>query len=200
MNILYIHGWGSSYDPDAPKVEALRKLGDVYGVNLDYTEGYDAVLAHAVGHVVMHDIKMVVGTSMGGFMASRVGKMMGIPYVACNPALRPSKQLKKYLGEGTTHDGEPYTFTKDALRSYPDFAGLGFRERFKNFFSRDGGINGLVLLDRGDEVINASDTLHEMSCINPVFIFEGGSHRFEHMEESVKYIKLLTPAKEAVCE
>jgi predicted esterase YcpF (UPF0227 family) len=196
MNILYIHGWGSSYDPDSDKVEALRKLGDVYGVNLDYTEGYEAVLARAVGHVVMHDIHLVVGTSMGGYMASHVGKMMKIPYVACNPALRPAPQLRKYLGDGETYDGRPYHFTDEARRSYPVFAGIKLKERFQAIFGGN-GITGLILLDRGDEVIDANETLTYTRCINPTFMFEGGSHRFEHMQEAVRYIEQLTPLKEA---
>lgn len=188
VNILYLHGWGSKFDPDNEKIVALEKLGTVHGVDLDYSLGYGKVIAQAIHKGLLVDADLVVGTSMGGYLASHVGKSMGIPYVACNPALRPRKQLKKYLGDGETYDGQAYTFTKKELKSYPHFVGLSLRDKF--LF---GGARGMILLDSDDELIDSLATKMDVMCLNPVFMFEGGNHRFAHMEESLRYIQLLLP-------
>ena len=41
MKILYIHGFGSHYDPSKSKVQTLQSLGVVIGINLDYCEGFE---------------------------------------------------------------------------------------------------------------------------------------------------------------
>ena len=120
MNILYIHGFASEYDPKSAKVECLRKLGTVTGVTVDYTQGYDSVRAVILDAILSNSIDLVVGTSMGGYMASHVSA--GIPFVALNPSVSPSASLSKYLGGFVDYSGKTGVLTDDAVSSYPDFS------------------------------------------------------------------------------
>ena len=173
MNILYLHGWGSSFDAQSDKVLALSKLGQVHGVDLDYTQGSAAVLEVATGCVAKHDIDLVVGTSMGGWLASHVGSKLGIPFVMVNPCLDPQNKLSKYLGIHIDHNGHEYTFTQQMLDTYTDYASDGC---------------GLVLLDMGDDVINSHETFDAVHGQYQIGTFLGGSHRFEHMAQSLDAI------------
>ena len=44
MRTLYVHGFGSRFDPENPKLKALSELGEVVGVDVDYCEGFKHVL------------------------------------------------------------------------------------------------------------------------------------------------------------
>jgi hypothetical protein len=48
--------------------------------------------------------------------------------------------------------------------------------------------SGLLLLDQGDELLPWNDTVGALGDYFPVYSFEGGSHRVEHMEEALKLI------------
>lgn len=76
--------------------------------------------------------------------------------------MRPAQSLRKWIGSGTDHHGQPYTLTEDCLTDYPEFPLEGV---------------GHVLIEVGDEVMNpfAIDTI---GTAVPVTRFEGGNHRF----------------------
>lgn len=111
---------------------------------------------------------------MGGGLASILGSEIGIPFVAINPVIDPSRSLKKHVGQGLDHQGEPYELTSAVVSSYYPFARNG---------------SGLILLDEGDEVIDWQDTHRKLEGYFPVHVFPGGSHRFEHMDASLPLIR-----------
>lgn len=176
MNILYIHGWGSEFDSGSNKVTQLSRLGSVVGPNLDYTQGLRAVLDECKGWIQEHDIDLIVGTSLGGYTASHLGARTGLPFVAVNPAINPRESLEKYLGEGVDHVGHQYHLRPEVIADLPLFNMNGF---------------GLVLLDMDDEVLDSSLTAEFIGSRYPVVTFQGGSHRFEHMEDSLGYVQNL---------
>lgn len=173
MNILYVHGFGSKFDPDSEKVNALKQLGVVHGIELDYTQGAITVLEQTKHAVLEQEIDLLVGTSMGGWCVSEVGSVSRIPFVAINPCIYPRKMLQKYIGENIDHYGRGYVFTEETCASFTNFA-------------LDG--NGLILLDSGDEVINANETAKALSGVYRTHMFMGGNHRFAHMQESLSVI------------
>ena len=73
--------------------------------------------------------------------------------------------------------GRPYHLDPEVIRSLPTF----------NLYSG----YGLVLLDRGDELIDSESTAEYIGDRYPVVMFEGGSHRFEHTRESLPHIRNL---------
>lgn len=171
MKILYIHGFGSRVDPQSEKYRALSSIGDVSAVAPDYSVAYSRNMLQLQAQTQNADL--IVGTSMGGCMASRLAKVSRKPFVAINPVLFPRRTLHKYLGTGTDYYGKTYTITEETSASYP-------------VFSVD--VKGLILLDLGDEVIDAVETLACIGDSLPVIAFDAGSHRFAHIHESLDAI------------
>lgn len=174
MKILYIHGFGSKANPLSDKVKALESLGVVHCIDPDYTLGYEFVYNLVVSLVKELKIDLVVGTSMGGYLAGDVGYKLDIPHVMINPASEPSESLKKYLGASVDHYGRKYYLSDEAINSYPNLKV---------------SVKGLILLDLGDEVISSLETYNKFDGICSIEVFEGGSHRFEHIDESIVIIE-----------
>jgi hypothetical protein len=173
MNILYIHGFGSQFDPTHEKIVALATLGKVTGVNVDYCKGFESVFNKVRDVVSTDGIDLIVGTSMGGYMAAHVGAETGVPFVSINPAITPVSSLQKWMGTFADHNGNTKSLTESTIDSYPDIATTGY---------------GLVLLDHNDEVIKAGDTVRLLEDKFHVEMFSGGNHRFAHMEQAMPLI------------
>ena len=173
MNILYVHGFGSQFDETSNKIQSLKDLGTVFGVNIDYTRSKHELFEELCLVAIELGIDLLVGTSMGGYMAAAVGDKLGIPFVAINPAIKPDEPLKKYLGTHKTYYGEPYTLSEETTCTFGSIETTGC---------------GLILLDKGDDVIPYQDTKQLLEKHYSVKVFEGGSHRFEHMSESISLI------------
>lgn len=176
MDIFYIHGFGSRYNPDSDKVRGLSQLGAVRGADYDYTATFDSIIAHLTRETQRADL--LVGTSLGGYLAMRLGTLTYRPYIAINPAIDPATSLRAYLGPGTDHYGTDFVMEEATLRSYPPLLPGLAPER------------GLVLIDEGDEVIDVPATI-EMAGLAGLrhFTFPGGDHRFQHMEEALPLIE-----------
>jgi predicted esterase YcpF (UPF0227 family) len=170
--IIYIHGFGSQVDPKSEKYYALSELGEVVPIAPDYSQGYqtNALLVASLAS----SANLLVGTSMGGYLASRVAADTGLPFVAINPVLLPRRTLTKYLGTREDYYGKTYKLDAETVRSYPVFAPSN---------------KGLVLLDTGDELIDAHETVACLAQHMKLFTFAGGTHRFSHITESICVIK-----------
>lgn len=174
MNILYIHGFGSRFDPSSEKVLTLSQLGPVAGVDLDWSAPAQQNIDDISFAIAHESVDLLVGTSMGGWGAATVGALYGIPFVAINPAVSPQDVLRRRLGDGVDYDGQPYTLTEETLSTYKALSGEGY---------------GLILLDEGDEVIPAYHTVAALIEYHDINMFAGGSHRFEHMQDALPMIK-----------
>lgn len=174
MKILYIHGFGSAFDPTHEKVKLLETLGTVYGVDVDYCKGFDHSFETVRHAVTVNEIDLLVGTSMGGYMSACVGAELGIPFVALNPAVEPSKSLLRWIGAFTSYIGKEQYLSENTAASYPDIA-------------KDGC--GLVIVESADEVIDPTHTETVLRDVYRVERFMGGSHRFTHTERALPLIK-----------
>lgn len=174
MNIHYIHGFASSFDPTSTKIQALSQLGPVGGQNLDYTRPTEQLIEAALANAPWESIDLIAGTSMGGWLAAVLGTRLGKPFVAINPSIAPQNTLGKYIGSGVDFQGQPYELTEAVVGSYFDIPKTG---------------NGLILLDEQDEVIDARATEGALKDHYPVVMFPGGNHRFAHMEEALPLIR-----------
>jgi predicted esterase YcpF (UPF0227 family) len=168
--IMYCHGFASNFDPRKDKVKALSMLAPVQGVTIDYTCPPEKIFEAFAAELQGASRTLIVGTSMGGFFAAWLGSVFTLPFIAINPAVSPAASLQKYLGRGQTHFGTPYDLKKEVVRAYQDIP-----------FQLDGP--GEIILDLGDEVIDAQETQAVVSNQLPITTFEGGSHRFDHMSE-----------------
>lgn len=167
-NILYLHGFASSYNPESEKIRSLRSLGNVFGINLDYTQGQDAVIESVKQSVYEYDIDYLIGTSMGGWLSSVVSSKLDIPFFALNPVISPSKNLQKYVGTNTDYAGNTYTLTSETVKSYDDFA-------------KDA--RGVVFVNMGDEVIDSEETFEYTSPYYIVIRLQGGNHQFTNVDD-----------------
>lgn len=173
MNILYIHGFGSAFDPESDKVRALSQIGTVYGVDLDYTQSFDLNRQLVADAIQEFQIDLLVGTSMGGYMASHCAA--GLPFVAINPAIDPAQSLQRYLGEHVDHAGKPFRLELDQIQHLPKFS--------------TGTQSGLILLDQGDKIIDPEVTASTLQDHYRVVMWPGGHHRFAHMEQALTEIQ-----------
>jgi len=174
MKILYVHGFGSAYDPNHEKIQTLETIGTVVGVNVDYCKGYQNVFETVMTAVTDEKVDLIVGTSMGGYMAAHVGSACGVPFVSMNPATNPSDSLQRWVGRFSDYHGNDHFLSDSVVAEYPDIVTTGA---------------GLVLLDSADEVINAYNTQTVLDGFFEIVMFQGGSHRFAHVEEALPFIK-----------
>jgi uncharacterized protein len=174
-DIFYLHGFGSCFSPDSDKIAALSKLAPVRGANYDYAATYQNIMAHLREAATGADL--IVGTSQGGFLASRLGSALGVAFVSVNPAINPRQGLRAYLGKGVDYYGKPYDLTEEATESYPDFT-----DSLRSDL-------GLMLIDEGDDVIPVAETIKAARETGmSLATFPGGDHRFQHMDHALPTI------------
>ncbi|GGY63290.1 YqiA/YcfP family alpha/beta fold hydrolase [Marinobacter zhanjiangensis] len=178
MNILYIHGFDSSVKAQSPKYDALAELGKVTAIAPDYAEGRAAAVELATRTVKELDIDLLVGTSMGGWLAAQIGEQEGLPFVALNPSIEPHLTLDKYVGKDL--QGK---LSHEAVSSYGPFPVKG---------------RGMVIVELGDEVIDSRRTVETLSPHFPVIQFSGGAHQFEKVDEIVAPIREFLSKKSAI--
>ena len=176
MNIMYIHGFGSKWKPDSEKVKALGHLGNVSGTTVSYDSPFSSLFKTYKTFILDNDIELIAGTSLGGFWAGYLGDELGVPFVAINPVINPAQTLKKYEGHGIDYYGNPYHVNSQVINSYPSFPHKGA---------------GLILLDMGDTLLDAKQTHNALDPYFAVHTFQGGSHRFDHIQESIPAIRKL---------
>ncbi|MAM89536.1 MAG: hypothetical protein CME36_19735 [unclassified Hahellaceae] len=141
LNIFYCHGFASAFNPVKPKIQCLSELGPVHGINFDFMQPAETLVERCIAALLEHDIDLLVGTSMGGWLANVAGSRAGLPFVAINPAIEPSRTLMRHVGKGVDHQGRPYDLEASAVLSYSPFRLEGC---------------GLILLDEGDEVLDSA--------------------------------------------
>jgi predicted esterase YcpF (UPF0227 family) len=90
--LVYFHGFASGPQGPSPKTDLIRDLG--YEVALIATDGdyRPAGYRAAFARLGLDPAAPVVlmGTSLGGFWARRLGQELGRPWLALNPAIQPS--------------------------------------------------------------------------------------------------------------
>lgn len=193
---IYLHGFNSGFTSDNPKVEELSEIGSVIGITYDTFASYQDIfvfLKKSVTDIVKSssDHFVLVGTSLGGFWSLVLSQELNIPAVIINPAINPKESLKTYVDVTHTNyvTGVSNILASDVVDSY------------KTLDLSPKSINSvLLLLDLGDEVISSEDTYETLfpSLVLTPIIFSGGSHRFDHMRESLKHIKQFANFTETV--
>ena len=183
--------YGVTYDSFSMHDEVYRTLRQQLGTLLENLRTGEAGEAR--------NGLALAGTSLGGYWAARFGNHFGIPAVLINPTIHPHQSLKRYVGHKLLNF---VTRSRNILRDEVP-ASYGDIERSGHF---------LVLLDKGDEVLDyrvteqwfasgkisgsshpaqpetpAPETVRRDCC--KVVTFEGGSHRFSHMDEALPHIR-----------
>lgn len=169
MKIFYVHGWGSKFDPESVKVKHLSTIGEVRGIDVPWYKGFDHCITLLGDAILDYKPDLLVGTSMGGYAVSHLSGF-GVPFVAINPAISPSKTLMNRVGEGIDYSGNPYSLTAKQVSLFPDFKTDGY---------------GLLLVTLDDEVLDASETINKYMYKYQMKTYRNGGHRFTNLESAL---------------
>lgn len=182
-HFIYLHGFNSAFDPSNEKVKHLRTIGTVTGITYDTTKSYSEIFDYLTDQVRQYDLLEVVfvGTSLGGFWAAKMAQYFRTPSVLINPCYDPTNMLQKYIGNQTNYQtGEQSVFTDAVCQSY-----VGTKIQNLVYSYRP-----LLIVDMADDVIDSNQTVQLLaSAMTETVQWKGGSHRFDHMEQSLDYIK-----------
>ncbi|MBF0266557.1 MAG: hypothetical protein HQL46_14930 [Gammaproteobacteria bacterium] len=173
MAMFYLHGFGSRFDKQNQKIIDLSVLGEISGFNIDYSKTEEEIINDVSNQLQNKDVDLLIGTSMGGWLASILSAELLLPFVAFNPVISPYKTLKQYIGRHQDYYGNHYHLLEKSLRQFRTIATNGC---------------GLIFLDEADEVINAKFSKTYLDEHYHVILYSGGSHRFEHVPESIDEI------------
>jgi len=128
----------------------------------------------------------VVGSSLGGFYASCLAEQLGCPAVLINPAVHPSRDLAKYIGEHPAwHDPSQHIFFDAAyvqalqvLEAQP----------------RSAQPQTLALIAKGDEVLDWREMLARHQA-GQVRLIEGSDHALSDFDlykaEILEFLRLV---------
>jgi predicted esterase YcpF (UPF0227 family) len=197
--LIYLHGFNSaSVDDEGNLIATKTKLQllsqfcrqhDYIFVapNLDYRnpQGIVEQLTHLAEELDVHasfSDMTFIGTSLGGFMAEIMAMRTQTGAIMINPAINPSKSLMRSIGKCRNYvTGEEYIWTQENCDAFNAL------ERESTGHCCD-GIPRTVLLDLGDEILDSRETIKKYEGKVGLHVFEGGSHRFDHMEEAMPAI------------
>lgn len=119
--ILYLHGFRSS--PQSFKARLIAERMQALGLDAQYAcpklpaspRAAIELALNLVEHVAV-DRLTLIGSSLGGFYANWLAELLGCRAVLLNPAVKPPRDLEKYVGVTTEfHSGEPFEFKREYI-------------------------------------------------------------------------------------
>tara|TARA_R110000868_G_scaffold304307_1_gene564821 strand:+ start:279 stop:875 length:597 start_codon:yes stop_codon:yes gene_type:complete len=184
--IVYLHGFNSAYNPDSDKIVALSKLDKVYPLSYNSFDTYDNILDDIITKTKHLENLVFVGTSLGGFYAAACASALGVPCVLINPVSRGSFVQNngifiKDVPMTNYVTGQVNAVTQTMIDSYIN---LDIKELHYE-------CKPLLLLDMEDELIDSQNTLDHLKSIvsSSSVYYEGGSHRFDHIDLALRNIE-----------
>ncbi|WP_237067550.1 YqiA/YcfP family alpha/beta fold hydrolase [Microbulbifer guangxiensis] len=179
--LVYLHGFLSS--PQSFKCQQMRTwLADVHPQVTFYAphlsphpgiaiESLTALLDGVVGR----DPVGLVGSSMGGFMATVLGERYQLPAVVVNPAVHPARFMPAYLGQVLRpYSGEDreYRLTQSDVDTMRQLEGKLAGPLLGRYW---------LLAQRGDETLDCREA-EAFYREQHQTIEEGGDHSFQGFE------------------
>jgi len=184
--IIYLHGFNSS-GASAKGQFLKQQLGDITVLTPSYH--YDParaidMLQHLIeASLALDNNIMLAGSSLGGYYAQYLAHYYRLKQVLINPALMPLSTLDNYLGENINfYTGERYELKArhlDTLRTL-DVPAPCIEP-----------VPTLLLLDKGDEVLDYHAAIERYQACADVRLFEGGDHAFQHLPDALSPIREL---------
>lgn len=182
--LLYLHGFSST--GASSKATQLRELlTPIKVLRPSYpshrpSEAIPYLECYIYQHFGQQPLK-IIGSSLGGFYAQYFASVhKNSKIIMINPALQPQLTLQAFIGSNTNIvSRERFEFSQqdcDTLALY-DVNGENLTGRC------------ILLLDESDEVINYQYAAGKYQGIGKVFVFPGGSHGFDHLQESIPIFK-----------
>lgn len=190
IHLLYLHGFLSS-ERSVKAVATQQYFAEHYPevvLHMPRLSNYPAKLKQqletllADNPAVTRDGLRVIGSSMGGFLATWLRERFGGKAVLINPAVRPYELLQKYLGEHQNpYTGEAFSLVPDDIAALLalDVPVVSSPADYR------------VLLQTGDETLNYRDAQSKYAGSDLV-IEQGGDHSFvnyaEHLTDLASFL------------
>lgn len=194
--IIYLHGFNSaSRDLNGNLLTSKQKLVvmDAFcaeqniqfdSPNIDYRDFQNIVEDLLIKYNEYLDQGREVifmGSSMGGFTSEYLAMKTGCKAIMINPAIHPSQLLPQFIGVTENFEtGQPYQWDRGHCEQYLRYEQeLAASRRI---------LDRTILLDMGDELLDARQTLETYRAIAKIQAFDGGSHGFDHIEAALPLI------------
>lgn len=168
--IVYIHGFNSS--PASSKAQflggrfaALGRAAEFAAPALPHSPA--AAMKLLEGLMRKNPDASLIGSSLGGFYATRLAETHGVRAVLVNPAVRPHELLAGCVGhQKNFHTGEEYDFT---ARHIAELRALEVDSITPERY--------LLMVETGDEVLDYRHAVEKYRGARQLLI-EGGDHGF----------------------
>jgi len=178
--IIYIHGFGSS--GQGGKAQKFREYYKKKGVDfIAPSLSYVPELAISTLEELINNCSnpKLMGSSLGGFYAIYLADKYNLKAVLINPAIKATSTLQRYVKE------------EKLSTNYYDLSQFEFNQRhlnmLKNYVVENPKGEYLLMLQKGDEVLDYKDALNYLSSAKKI-VEEGGSHTFDGIERYYKEI------------
>ena len=189
-HLLYLHGFRSS--PQSMKARKMAALvaqhhpGVIWWCPQLPTSPRAAIALITQGTAAWPRTAMaVVGSSLGGFYATYVAEQTECKAVLLNPAVKPARDLKKYIGEQSSwHDPQEHFFFKsEFIDELCTLQCQGLRQPD----------NYLAVIAKGDEVLDWREMTGRYLGAR-IKLLEGGDHALSdfdaHLDEVLAFLNL----------
>ena len=177
--ILYLHGFRSSplsfkARLIGERMAALGRAGEYQCPQLPASPREAIALAEQLMLAEAGSITLI-GSSLGGYYATWLAEKFGCPAVLLNPAVRPPRDLEKYVGVTTAyHTDAPFEFKREYIDELKTLA-VERITRPERYF---------LIAATGDEVLDWREmTAHYPGARH--HIIEGSDHGISEFAEYV---------------
>ncbi len=172
QNLLYLHGFLSG--PSSEKAQQTVKYFNDYHPNItihcpQLPFDFDQLPAFIQSLVDQYQGKTlgIVGSSLGGFLATYLANELGAPAVVINPAVKPDELLLDYLGEHQCYYSD--TRVTVSISHLPLLQTMRVQQPPSNI---------KVLLQTNDETLDYKQAeIYYQHC--ELHIEQGGDHSFQ---------------------
>lgn len=185
--IIYLHGLDSGVNANKAIVTAdyAKTLG-IDTIRPDLNVSPEEVVAKLTALIKENPNCVLVGSSLGGYFATLLSDMTGVPAVLLNPSIRPDVSFQRFLrdnyeGQNLADDAVIYTTTGGWQINYGD---LAWFENHRLIAKNPSKIK--VLLKMGDELLDSHATraFFEQAGAG-VLAQDGGDHRMSDYDSQV---------------
>lgn len=178
--ILYLHGFRSS--PLSFKARLIGARMAALGCTAEYqcpqlpaSPRAAISLATAIAESVPPNELALIGSSLGGYYATYLAERLGCRAALLNPAVRPPRDLEKYVGATTAyHSDEPFEFKREYIEELKTLAVDGVTQPERYF----------LVAATGDEILDWREMVAHYPGARHCVI-QGSDHGISEFEEYV---------------